>query len=514
MIDLLKDIELELRSGAKSSSMNVLRKMSDLSDWEYRIVQDFILRVNLAIQSNNLNFVYKLYNNTEHKIGKKKIDIVIACLKRNERDTVLTDVTNRLIIPEGLSYQLITIWGMQVTKARNFAVEQALRLGADYLLFIDDDILVPNNTLIKLYSDMKSNGSLCVAAQYYRKVSPFISAHSTSIKDIKSSDHYHADEVCAMGCTLLNLKEITYKVPAPLFWEFGAPDGYWSMGEDAFFTKNLIHYTGSIPLVDKTIGCLHYDKVWKKMYGDIDKTVTYASNIIEDFETMRIPPKYPSILIGIPTRNQEDPIAANLNNLSLLRGYRTELFRTYGLRVDDARNTIVKEALNRGSDYILFIDDDIVPPIDGLDRLLIHMESDKYHIVSGDYLTKGYKPHSVHLQLNDKGLVTELDRFADSDLVESNWLIGLGFTLVKTDIFKQLRFPWFQCHAKSQHTDQDINEDAHFCELSLESGYKIVVDRSIRCAHIDYKSNKIYTNNIKHLASHEWIRNMEVVNAI
>jgi hypothetical protein len=33
------------------------------------------------------------------------------------------------------------------------------------------------------------------------------------------------------------------------------------MGEDAFFTKNLIEYTGEKPLIDFRPSVLHYDKI-------------------------------------------------------------------------------------------------------------------------------------------------------------------------------------------------------------------------------------------------------------
>jgi hypothetical protein len=33
------------------------------------------------------------------------------------------------------------------------------------------------------------------------------------------------------------------------------------MGEDAFFTKNLIEYTEEKPIIDLRISCLHYDKI-------------------------------------------------------------------------------------------------------------------------------------------------------------------------------------------------------------------------------------------------------------
>lgn len=46
-------------------------------------------------------------------------------------------------------------------------------------------------------------------------------------------------KICGMGFCLINIEKVTNKVPLPLFWEFGAPDGYWSLGEDAFLLRML-----------------------------------------------------------------------------------------------------------------------------------------------------------------------------------------------------------------------------------------------------------------------------------
>jgi hypothetical protein len=42
-------------------------------------------------------------------------------------------------------------------------------------------------------------------------------------------------------------------------------------------------------------------------------------------------------------------------------------------------------------------------------------ENDEIGAVTGDYLFKGKLPHSVHLQLDDNGKVTELNRIKDLD---------------------------------------------------------------------------------------------------
>lgn len=171
---LLKETELELRfNNGQIISKNLWKKFSKLSDWEYRIVQDFILRVRMAMQAGDYNFVFKHFEKEFSKkittFFNKQIDLLIAILKRDQHDVALTDVWNRLVIPAGLTSKIIEIWGFPVTKARNLAVEQALQHRAKYLLFIDDDIIAPNNGLLKLYELIKKTNAPAVSGLYYKK---------------------------------------------------------------------------------------------------------------------------------------------------------------------------------------------------------------------------------------------------------------------------------------------------------------------------------------------------------
>jgi len=509
-LELMMQIELCLRS-KNDLTLHIWEELARLTDWEYRIVQDFMLRVNMSIQANDMNFVYKRYKSLmeSNKLltftKDKNLDLVIAMTRRDKLDVSLTDAWNRLIVPTGLNSQVIEIWGMQVTQARNFAVEQALKLGAKYLLFIDDDIIAPNNGLLKLYEAMKNNEELhTVSGLYYKKVEPLqapFESHKDTLMavDPDSPDLMPCDKICGMGFCLIDLEKITAKVSLPLFWEFGAPDGYWSMGEDAFYTMNVVEHTGVAPVVDMTIKCLHMDKTWKKIYGERDTEVIYATGIwdtgdINSFERLRVPPAFPLILVCIPTRRAEDPIAVDLENLLLLRGYRTELFRIHGKMVDDARQICAEAALQKDAQFVLFIDDDVIPPQDGLVNLLKHYEKiDEPCVISGNYCLKGDPANSIHTQLNEKDIVTDLDRVLEydmGDLFESNWLIGLGFALIDTDIFKQARRPYFVCYSKGK--DTDVNEDAHFTELCFQNGYKVYVDPKIQCLHIDFANQTIY----------------------
>lgn len=526
--ELLKVIEIELRSGLANFSKETWEQLTELTDWDYRIVQSFITEVNLAIQRKDLNFVYKRYIHESPKKNEITCDIFIACLKRNQHDLVLTDVINRLVIPEGVSYKYFEVWGMPVDKARNFAVQEAFKYGCKYILFIDDDMIVENTALVKLWETKEQTGRLVVSADYQKKADHKITAHGNFIDT--DQDHIKETDLCAMGFTLINIHEISKTVPAPYFWIFTAPDGLWEMGEDAFFTLNVKQYLDEYPVVDCRPSVLHYDKVWKRLFGKRDSSITYATNTITDFETfdhIRVPPKHPLVNICIPTRLENDPVATNLDRLLCLRGYKTDLSRVFGMNVDQARNELATNAVKLGSEFTLFIDNDIIFPENGLVKMLEAMEADKDHelgMVSGDYLFKGKIPHSAHLQLDERGVVTELNRIENlPDEIDANWLVGMGCALVRTEVFRQLQHPYFLCVSPkinrvgvAMEEDGGVNEDAYFSERLFENGYKIKIINDLKCIHVNFDERKMYGYDdkfdVNKYACFDWVSNLQYFN--
>jgi hypothetical protein len=525
---LMKTIEIELRSEGKLSK-HAWEQLTEISDWQHKIIKGFIEEVNLRINQGSMDFVYPRYNVEQPYKNKIKKDLLIVALKRDQQDTVLTDIKNRLVIPKDLSYESMEIWGMPVEQARNFAAEKALEFGCQLLCFIDDDEIIENTTLIKLLETMNQTGRLAVGADYQKKADYPISAHG-KFYDTEFGEHVKEVDLLAMGATLLNIHEITKQVPFPLFWTFPAPDGLWSMGEDAFFTKNFIDYTGEYPLVDLRPSVLHYDKTWKRVFGERDKTVTYATQGIDtfdQFERLRVPPSFPIVNICIPKREENDLIATNFNKLLNLRGYRNEFTEIHGQQVDVARNELAINSVKLGSEFTFFIDNDIILPQNALVKMLEVMEEDENHeigAVTGDYLLKGNgAPHSAFLQLDERGMVTELNRISDlPEVVDSNWLIGLGCCLIRTEVFRQIRYPWFSCFSKNhaakgvyEGEEGGVNEDAFASELMFENGYKIKILRDLKCLHVDYENRKMfgYEKELhpEKFAVQDWINSFEYV---
>lgn len=77
-----------------------------------------------------------------------------------------------------------------------------------------------------------------------------------------------------------------------------------------------------------------------------------------------------TIMLGIPTLGTiETELAMRLIQWSHM--YKMKIFPTVNLvPVDNARNTIVAEFLRGDDDYLLFVDDDIIPPLNAIEELI------------------------------------------------------------------------------------------------------------------------------------------------
>lgn len=548
--EVFKRVETELR-GNNNLSVETNGILADLNEWDFEIVKHFITEVRLTIQRNDLNFVFKKYDYTEPIANKSsQLDLLICTPKRNKEDLILTDITNRLVIPKELKYDTMTVWGMPVEQARNFCIENALSRGAKYLFFIDDDMILENTTLVKLWETIQLTNSVCVAANYQRKAEYEVSAHGNleliDINLIEQTsknnpyenliDNIYETDLCAMGCTLIDLNKLTKNVPAPYFWVFLAPDGLWSMGEDAFFTRNLISYIGEKPIIDTRPSVLHYDKRWKKTFGKRNKDVTYATNKIDDFVTfdhIRIPPEYPTIAVCIPKRSEQEIEATNYDWIPFPRGYKPRFLKVWGFNVDHARNELATQSVRVDSKYLLFIDNDIVLHRDCVSKMIDVMERDsdeEIGMIVGDYMLKGTPHHSVHLQVPSngplKGIVSELHKL-NSDEVElydeneslwlANWLCGMGCCLIRTSVFRQIQFPWFRCYNQKPHEVEGggVNEDAQFSEMLFNNGYKVIHHREVYCLHVDFNNRRVYgfekELDLRNYCGYPWLEQMQYI---
>ncbi|MCC6934712.1 MAG: hypothetical protein IT406_03455 [Candidatus Yanofskybacteria bacterium] len=171
-----------------------------------------------------------------------------------------------------------------------------------------------------------------------------------------------------------------------------------------------------------------------------------------------------------------------------------------GYEVGDAYEHSIEAVLNNPDlakfKYILFIEDDmIIPWMPGtrgpLFELYRHM--DTYDVAGALYWTKGEV--SMPLIFGDPARGTDnyeaLTNWDSGDVVECNGT-GMGFTLFKMDLFKDARVdrPWF--HTLQNVDEGGMTQDLYFYRKIRRLGYRICVDTSIKCGHLDVRTGQVY----------------------
>jgi hypothetical protein len=186
----------------------------------------------------------------------------------------------------------------------------------------------------------------------------------------------------------------------------------------------------------------------------------------------------PKVLIAVPT--QEFARRADFYDYynALEKPEGTLATFSHGQSPAKNRNIMIRTALEQNATHILFIDDDMAVPSDGLIKLLAHDKD----IVSGLYLLRNY-PHFPlmfkrwfpdgrcqydFLTPDKKGLVPVVN-------------IGLGFCLIKIDVFKKLKDPWITLGA---YEKDGWCDDINFFNKCREAGYEMFVDTDVACGHI------------------------------
>jgi hypothetical protein len=182
--------------------------------------------------------------------------------------------------------------------------------------------------------------------------------------------------------------------------------------------------------------------------------------------------------------------------------------------VADGQNLIVQEAVNKGYEWLLFIEDDTVPPPDAFIRFNEYMREGKYPVVSGLYFTRSVpaepmvyrgrgNSYFTEWKLGEKVMVDGVPTgmlLIDMRLMRAVWedspeYLAGGYKVRR--VFQTPAKTWFNEEKGSQEmlvgtSDLDWCKrvidggylEEHWPELSKEE-YPFVIDTALNCMHID-----------------------------
>jgi GT2 family glycosyltransferase len=183
------------------------------------------------------------------------------------------------------------------------------------------------------------------------------------------------------------------------------------------------------------------------------------------------------ILVGVPVFDSEDIRYAETVGMAIQsKVHQVDVMRVVGTNTPNARNIIAKKALEDNFDHVLYLDCDMVHPPYSLDTLVSY----NLDIVGGYYhaVRNGY-----HIQVFKKEGLEYVDFLKKSAGVVEVESIGTGCLLVRVDVFRHIKFPYFNYEVIGDN-EFLVSEDIIFCRKASKVGYKIHCDAGLRCGHV------------------------------
>lgn len=169
-----------------------------------------------------------------------------------------------------------------------------------------------------------------------------------------------------------------------------------------------------------------------------------------------------------------------------------------GMEVGAAYNEMINMILQNPElstwKYILTIEEDNMPPPDGLLKLYEHM--DEYDVVGGLYWTKGEGGQPMIYGDPKIAPVNFIPQMPTVDGIQPANGLGMGFNLFKLDMFKDEKIPkpWFQTLQEfiPGKGARAYTQDLYFYENAGKLGYKFACDTRVKVGHYDVNADVVW----------------------
>lgn len=205
-------------------------------------------------------------------------------------------------------------------------------------------------------------------------------------------------------------------------------------------------------------------------------------NAIKSVEQKYLETGKQRMLVAVPTIEKAVNGLPCIEGLEFPAGVERKIFNVFGRDVDDAYNVAVMEAIKDNADWIVTIEDDTFPPPDAIVKLL-KLAKDNLGCAVGAWYPKREKSRQgVHIIIGDDGARTYLE---DDGKVHEVYTLAMGCSIYPINMFVKIPQPWFV-------TTKHLTQDSFFSQLARENGYKLLVDTSIKCKHIDRETNEVF----------------------
>lgn len=203
---------------------------------------------------------------------------------------------------------------------------------------------------------------------------------------------------------------------------------------------------------------------------------------IQEIEVSTKPRK--RIIIGIPTaRNIETDTFKSIYRLTKPEGYDVDFECFYGYNIDQVRNLMAHWTVDKGYEYMLFVDYDMILPQDTLVKLLSHDRD----IVSGLYIQRRTEEKIPEMYAYKNGKDGAMRHLTMEEATRGGLLelaaCGFGGVLIHRRALEKIGYPYFTYHHSIDFKDT-VSEDVDFCMKAKSKGIKIYLDTELMYTHI------------------------------
>ncbi|MBU0930262.1 MAG: hypothetical protein KJ623_04280 [Nanoarchaeota archaeon] len=151
-----------------------------------------------------------------------------------------------------------------------------------------------------------------------------------------------------------------------------------------------------------------------------------------------------------------------------------EYFENARERIVHSRNLLRKKVLEEDYDYLLSLEQDVIPPKDIIENLL---KWDKKIISALYFKTDPNGTLTPLLWIKDEIGIRKayLDEVEQNKLVKAA-AVGIGCILIHKDVLKNIKFRY--------EKEKEGFDDVFFCDDAINNGFEVYCDTSIKCKHL------------------------------
>lgn len=148
-------------------------------------------------------------------------------------------------------------------QARRIVMEEALECGAKWLLFVDDDTILPPHALESMLVTAGRTGAAMVSGIYYRREFPYTSIWSKKVGDewfqVDATHGQHELDTSGLGCALIDVEWVEKNLESPWFEMAKSASGFSMITDDITFCNKIREKDGLI-IGDADIRCGHLSR--------------------------------------------------------------------------------------------------------------------------------------------------------------------------------------------------------------------------------------------------------------